>query len=120
MNELFLDDYALLAVAKGIQARHDVIERRGTPAEADEAYLNASWMPYKTEWSITALEENPNLNENLLMVLEAKMTVYKLRQTKNKTETSAAEREFAEILQRYEILRRITAYECRSVIIQPL
>jgi hypothetical protein len=104
MSDLFLDDISLLRFAKAIKARHEIYDLYPSKEdEANAAFEEVFWMPYRSDRTIPALEEYPNLNENLIQLLEAKISLapnYKL------------------LWEKYEFLRRMTAFESQAIMVE--
>lgn len=123
MSELILDPYTLLTYARSIKARQTVLDTNGTAAEADAAFKKIFVVPYTPEWTISALEHYPNLNDLLIELLTIRLEKIEVLRSKKRTEAEnqcfleaieASERTW----EKYELLRRMMAFDSRSLIVE--
>jgi len=123
MSELVLDEHTLLAYAKATKARQTVLDTGGTVEQANDAYKKIFVVPYNPEWTISALENFPNLTDLLIELLEIRLNKIAFLQSKKRNEDEnrqlleaieASERNW----EKYELLRRMMAYDSPSLILE--
>jgi hypothetical protein len=123
LNEIILDPYSLLLLARSLKARHDALDIGMTADEADTAFKKIFVLPYSQDRTITALEQYPNLNEQLIVLLSiwtSKLVPLKRKPLgrDGKQQLSDANDEWDREWDKYELLRRLSAYDARSLLVQ--
>jgi hypothetical protein len=115
MQQLFLDKFSLSRLAKGIQARQTVLDEGGKTEEADTAFKQVAGWTYSPEMSIDLLEQTPMINDLLVAVLNADHRV-SVEKNNGKVDPVLVE-ERDNIWQKYEIMRRVVAFEYECLIV---
>ncbi len=119
MTQIFLDIFSLHRLALGIKARQAVLDGRGSDAIANAAFQSITLMCYNPEQTITALEEHNNLLELLIDLLEDEILVrYQLINKNKEIDTASLIKNRDEKWDRYEFVRRMTAFEIKSLIVE--
>lgn len=116
MTDIVLDDKSIYYMARGLRARQAVLDRHGSLDEANAEFENEFWMPYDPKITISAIEEHPNLNAHLISFLEARFKVKAARAANNEDELNQAVKEEAQQFEHFEFLRRMTAFDCKSLV----
>jgi hypothetical protein len=116
VTDVIVDDYTLYHIALAIRARRTVLDHGGSIVTADDAFFNLLWMAYSPENTIATLDEHPNLNAQLIPLLEAKFELATLEKTAA-PELEAARKRYEEMSENYEFLRMMTAPDALGLII---
>ena len=117
MAELYLDHYSLYHIAVALRERYRAIDSGASIEEANKIFENKSWMPYDPKQTMTVLEEHPNLNENLILLLEAGFLVESIKK-EPKTDYELAVMKYKELYEKYYFLLKMTDSECRALMIE--
>ena|ERR1700748_385521 len=120
MIQLFTDVFSLFRLAKGIEARQSALGHGKSEAEANIVFQDITFMCYITNnQTIDILEENANLRSTLIDLLSTEIALREFLRMKNKDQAKIAEliMERDNKWERYEFLRRLSAFEYRSLII---
>jgi hypothetical protein len=117
MTDIVLDVFTLYQLALALRARHVVLDSDGDVDEANAAYKSVLWMEYNPAETILALEEHPKLNDQLIVLLEARFEMIS-RQKSKSNDLPEAQKHYEVLWNRYELLRRLTAYDCRALIVE--
>jgi hypothetical protein len=123
-KQLFVDNYTLLHLARGVKARQAVLDRAGPIAEANAAFDECAVVSYESavdrefDLGLGGLEDNPSLNELLILLLEADLRVKELKRKKIKEGLPQAIIERDDFWERYEVMRRIMAFDHTSLVVR--
>jgi hypothetical protein len=115
MTDIVLDDKNLYYMARGLRARQAILDKRGSLEDANAEFEKEFWMPYDPNIIISAIEEHPNLNEHLILFLEARFKVKELQKSGKQNEVAHAIVLENKHFEQFEFLRRMTAFDCRSL-----
>lgn len=117
MAEIYLDIYSLYHLAIALRERYRAIDSGVSIAEANAIFEKSCWMPYDPKQSITVLEDHPNLNETLILLLEARFSVDRMKKDKAPGYDLAYSK-YNEMYDKYDFLLKMTDSECRSLMIE--
>ena len=116
MAEIYLDIYSLYHLAIALRERSRSIDSGCSITEANAVFEKSYWMPYDPTQSITVLEDHPNLNETLILLLEARFSIDRMK--KGQVGYDLAYSTYSEMCEKYEFLLKMTDSECRSLMIE--
>lgn len=108
VHDLFLDRFSLYRLAVALRLRHEATETGG-PVAGDAAFKAAMGFDYTPQFSIKALEDSPDLNNQLIEILEFDQKIAA------GDEDLRAER--AKTAARYDLLRYMVAPESINLIV---
>ncbi len=117
MTELVLDKHSLLHLARAIQVRTSMLDNGDKLEDADRAFAEIFYMPYRPDHTIPALEEYPDLNARLIDFLEVELfevrpLIAKAISSKKLRQRLQEAREKSYLRwEQFEFLRRMAAFD---------